>query len=36
VHVKQRFQAFAPTVGDAVNRIAWQWGRRIVNGFQQS
>jgi CelD/BcsL family acetyltransferase involved in cellulose biosynthesis len=33
VHVKQRFQAFAPTVGGAVNRIAWQWGRPIAKRF---
>jgi CelD/BcsL family acetyltransferase involved in cellulose biosynthesis len=36
VHVKQRFQAFAPTVGGAVNRIAWQWGRPILKRIQQS
>ncbi len=36
VHVKQRFQAFAPTIGGAVNRIAWQRGRPILKRFQRS
>jgi CelD/BcsL family acetyltransferase involved in cellulose biosynthesis len=34
VHVKQRFQAFAPTVVGAANRIAWQRGRPILRRFR--
>jgi CelD/BcsL family acetyltransferase involved in cellulose biosynthesis len=30
VHAKQRVQAFASTIGGAVNRVAWQRGRPIV------
>jgi hypothetical protein len=36
VHVKQRFQAFAPTIGGVVDRIAWQRGRPILKRLQRS
>jgi CelD/BcsL family acetyltransferase involved in cellulose biosynthesis len=36
VHVKQRLQAFAPTIGGAVDRIAWQRGRPILKRLQRS
>jgi CelD/BcsL family acetyltransferase involved in cellulose biosynthesis len=36
VHVKQRFQAFAPNIGGAVNQIAWQRARPILKRIQQS
>jgi CelD/BcsL family acetyltransferase involved in cellulose biosynthesis len=35
VHVKQRLQAFTPTIGGTVNRIAWQRGRPILKRIQQ-
>jgi CelD/BcsL family acetyltransferase involved in cellulose biosynthesis len=35
VHTKQRIQAFAPTLGGAVNRIAWQRGRPILKRLRR-
>ena len=36
VHVKQRLQAFTPTLGGTVNRIAWERGRPLLKRFQRS
>lgn len=35
VHTKQRIQAFAPTLGGAVDRIAWQRGRPILKRLRR-
>jgi CelD/BcsL family acetyltransferase involved in cellulose biosynthesis len=36
VHVKQRLQAFAPTIGGAASRLAWERGRPILKRFQRA
>jgi CelD/BcsL family acetyltransferase involved in cellulose biosynthesis len=36
LHVKQRLQAFAPTIGGTANRLAWEWGRPVLKRIQRA